>query len=159
MTINNIIDLSIDPPFSTVLTDEQLVIFRELDEKETYNDTIVQEIIKQYDLRLLEAEKCHLETYVYIARHQLRDERKEAKIKEMEAQGWQRLTKEVAKELNGKKILLHAKQSADWFTVKVENIYKVYVRPNDGAVCLMKPRARRYGTFLSSLDDPMYKLV
>lgn len=153
------LDLSIDPPFSTVLTDEQLAIFRELHEKEAYNDTITQEIIKQYDLRLLEVEKCHLETYVYIARHQLRDERKEAKIKEMEAQGWQRLTNEVAKQLDGKKILLHAKQSVDWFTAKVENVYKVSVKPDTGVVYLMKPRARRYGTSLASLDEAMYKLV
>ncbi|MGE0132083.1 MAG: hypothetical protein AB7U82_28710 [Blastocatellales bacterium] len=159
MKINGVIDLSVKPAYADVLTDEQLAIFKEPDKKYMYNDDVATAIINQYHLVLTNEEQAILKTYVYIAHTQLRKMREEEKISKMEAEGWKRLTRETAKDLHGKKILLNCTQDIDWFTRKVENVYKVYVRPGTDEVYIMKPRATRYGTALANLNRPMYKLV
>ena len=153
-----IIDYNKKPEYKYKLTAEQLDIIRPFKDL-TYLDTIVAKLIEVYKLNLTAEQKDNLKTYVYLASDQFRQEVKDAKQAKMEADGWKLLTEEVAKELNGQKIMLNASQDIDWFTAKVENIYKIFVNPQNQAVYIMKPRAKTRGTALVSLNMPMYKTI
>lgn len=152
-------DLSVRPPFSTILTNEQLEVFKVLHETETYNSVIVDKIIENHKVELNEEEKDNLGTFVYIARHQLREIEQENKTNKLITHGWSKLTNEIAKELNGKKIKVLTSRDNDWLTIKIDDIYKVQVSGNDGSIWLMKPRARTRGYRLQGFNNPMYQLI
>lgn len=155
------IDYNIKPSFKTVLTSKQLDVIRPLKDFD-YNGQIVDQLVKTFaysGIKLNDEQKDNLGTYVYLARQQFRQEEQSKLTDNLKKQGWNILSRETANNLNGKKIKLLAKQDIDWFTNKIEQDMKIFIEPETTTIWLMKPRARTRGIALSSLENPMYKLI
>lgn len=69
------------------------------------------------------------------------------------------LTKEIAKELSGKRIYLTGEQKIDWFTRKINERFTIFYDERDGVIWFFKKKNSMRGLRFSSIDNPMYELV
>jgi hypothetical protein len=156
-------NLNIKPSFDDKLTPELLDLFRPLDKQIPYNRAIAEHIIREYSLNITHDEQRNLETYVYIARHLLTAEREQEHHNKMISDGWLPLTDEAIREIYAKygrdgRIQVNADKDCDWLTLKVDNVFKVFVTADDKAY-LMKPRASTKGISVLYFRNAFYKIV
>ena len=102
----------------------------------------------------------YLDTEVYLAQHDIRNEEKATHGAEMIAAGWRKLDKAAVDDAlaQGMKLEVNATASNDWFEVKVERVYKPHIF-RDGQYGLMKPKARTHGYALHQFDNAFCRLV
>jgi len=156
-------DLKIRPGWYDKLTPELLDLFRPLDQEITSNRAIADHIIKEYELNLSEDERHNLETYVYVARHLLTSEREQIHANNMIADGWLPLTDEAARDVYKRygregRIQVNADKDCDFLTLKIDNVFKVFVTADDKAY-LMKPRASTKGISILYFRNAFYKVI
>jgi hypothetical protein len=104
--------------------------------------------------------KRYLETEVYLASSQFREEKRIDHKAKMLLDGWLELTKEVviAESKNGNKIRVNADVDGMLSTSNIENVYKPVI-DNNGWPYLMKTRATRKGYPLHHFNNAFYKVV
>ena len=106
----------------------------------------------------------YLDTEVYLAQHDIRNEKEATHETEMITAGWRKLDKAAIDDALevGKNLEVKATANNDWFEVKVEKIYKphIFARGTDKEQYgLMKPRARTHGYALYQFDNAFCRLV
>jgi hypothetical protein len=141
--------LQTKPEYRSTLSPDLLAIFRPLDAEYPYNSQIAERIIKDFSLTVNETERRNLDTYVYVARDNIRAEKDKAHAEQMLKDGWQYLTAEIIKDTFSKygkdaRLQVSAKMDSDWLTVNIDKVYKPFVS-TDGNCYLMKPRASAKG--------------
>lgn|SRR5574343_33667 len=155
--------LQIKPEYHSTLSPDLLDIFRPLDSEYPYNSQIAERIIKDFNLTITKEERSNLDTYIYVARDNIRAEREKAHAEQMLADGWQYLTAEIIKDTFAKygkdaRLQVSAKMDNDWLTVKIDKVYKPFVSA-DGNCYLMKPRASTKGWSYLSFRDSFCKVL
>jgi len=97
----------------------------------------------------------YLETEVYLAQHDYRDEKQVMYNDKMLARGWLKLTKDV--EYRGK-IELSAIASLDWLTSDISQEGKLITSGN-GEVFFIPKGKRSRGYYVYSLKNAFYKII
>ena len=133
------------------------------DAKKYYYNRVLADYIKERE-QVNEDMVSYLDTEVYLARHDIRNEEKAERVRAMTAAGWRKLDKAAVDDALAQDKLLQvdAVASNDWFEVKIDKTYKphIFARGTDKEQYgLMKPRARTHGYALYQFDNAFCRLV
>ena len=146
------IDFAREPEFTERLPEVFLTWLKPLHETITYNSQLVDALAIEIDSR-----PETLSRWIYVGRHNLRDNERMAFRNKMLDDGWGLLSEQVCQQAidNGNKLILRGKVSADWLSQEI--LGKFRVRKCAGSVrpfyLLIPPRRRTRGYTLGTLTE------
>ncbi len=137
-------------PFDTKLPEGFLIMLKPLHESITSNYVIADKLLAA--LALEPEAKRAMEHWVYIGRHNLRDEAQKLYREKMVADGWL-LLNDIAFDTavkNTSRLYLIGQKQTDWLSSTIEGIYKP-ITDGQGNKFLVAPGKRTRGYYLNSL--------